>query len=534
MKAVPEIELKLAVPAEAVRRLAAHRLLRGQSRPERRRFYAIYFDTPALDLRRQGIALRVRREGRRWVQTVKGGGNAQGGLHQRAEAEVEVAGPRPDLSRVRHGDFAEAFASARVRAQLAPVFITEFTRVSRALDLDAEARVEVSVDQGEIRSGTRAEPVSELELELKSGAPHRLYDLALKLAEDVPLSIEDRSKAERGYALARDERAAPAKARPAALTREMSVNDAFKAVMWASLAHLKANERGMLEGQDPEFLHQMRVALRRLRSAVSVFAPPFPDAVIAPVRNELRWLATSLGPARDWDVFMTETLPPIEAEFGAHSGLTDFAARCNRLRRTAGVRARRALRSARYRRLALSTAGWLASEGWLSQADAATAALQSPVGDFAVAVLERRYNQVRKKGRKLGEQSPVELHRLRIAIKKFRYAADFFANLYEPGAARQALKGLARLQDVLGAMNDAATAANLMARAFEGARGRHVLEAKGILLGWSRGRAATLKRELKSAWKEFRSADRFWQVPRHPSVHRAGTARLEIVTRHAS
>jgi triphosphatase len=464
----------------------------------------------------------VRREGRRWVQTVKGGGSAQGGLHQRAEMEIEVAGPRPDLSRVRDGDFAEAFASARLRAQLAPVFITEFTRVSRAIELDAEARVEASVDQGVIRSGKRAEPLSELELELKGGPPHRLYDLALKLAEDVPLSIEDRSKAERGYALARDERAAPVKSRPATLHRGMSVNEAFKAVMWASLAHLHANERGMLEGRDPEFLHQMRVALRRLRSAVSVFTPPFPEPVIAPLRNELRWLAASLGPARDWDVFVTETLPPIEAEFGAHGGLADFSARCDRMRRSAGARARRALRSARYRRLALSSAAWLSSAGWLSELDAeADGELQSPVGEFAAAVLERRYSQVRKKGRKLGELSAVELHRLRIAIKKFRYAADFFAGLYEPGAAKQALKRLARLQDVLGSMNDAATVANLTAGAFEGARGGRVLEAKGILLGWSRGRAATLRRELKSAWKEFRSAEKFWSVApviRHPAL----------------
>jgi inorganic triphosphatase YgiF len=522
VKATPEIELKLLVPADAVRRLAAHRLLRGRSRPVRRRLYSIYFDTPALDLWRQGVALRVRREGRRWVQTIKGGGSAQGGLHQRAEAEVEVAGPRPDLSHVRDGDFAGVFASPRLQAHLEPVFTTKFTRSSRALDLDAEARVEASVDRGVIRSGKRAEPVSELELELKGGATHRLYDLALKLAEDVPLSIEDRSKAERGYALWRHDRAAPVKSRPAALDRGMSVNGAFKAVMWASLAQLQANERGMLEGRDPEYLHQMRVALRRLRSAVSVFSPPLPEAIMAPMRNELRWLATSLGPARDWDVFVTETLPPIEAEFGAHGDLTDFAARCERLRRAAGGRARRAVRSARYRRLALSTAGWLASEGWLAQLEPpAAAALQAPVGEFAAAVLERRYDQVRKKGRKLGKLSAAELHRLRIAVKKFRYAADFFAGLYEPGAARQALKRLSRLQDVLGAMNDAATVANLMAGAFDGARGRRVLEAKGILLGWSRGRAATLRRELRSAWKEFRSAGKFWSIApvlRHPSL----------------
>jgi inorganic triphosphatase YgiF len=521
MKALPEIELKLRVPAAAVRRLSAHRLLRG-TRPARRRLYAIYFDTPALDLWRQGIALRVRRDGRRWVQTVKGGGSAQGGLHQRAEAETGVAGPRPDLSRIRDSDFAGAFASPRLRAQLGPLFVTDFIRSSRVLDLDAGARVEASVDQGVIRGGERTEPFSELELELKDGAPHHLYELALELAADVPLSIEDRSKAGRGYALARNEHAGPVKARPAVLDRGMSVNDAFKAVMWASLAHLQANERGMLEARDPEFLHQMRVAVRRLRSAVGLFAPPFPEPVIATPRRELKWLAASLGPARDWDVFVTETLPPIEAEFGAHGSLVDFSARCARLRRTAGARARRAVHSARYRRLVLSTAAWLVSEGWLPELAAeAAAALQSPVGEFATAVLQRRYNQVRKKGRKLGELSAVELHRLRIAIKKFRYAADFFASLYEPGAARQALKRLSRLQDVLGAMNDAATVANLMAVGFEGARGRRVLEAKGILLGWSRGRAATLKRELKSAWKEFRSAEKFWSIApviRHPAL----------------
>jgi CHAD domain-containing protein len=248
-----------------------------------------------------------------------------------------------------------------------------------------------------------------------------------------------------------------------------------------------------------------------------VFAQPLPEPVIAPVRNDLKWLAASLGPARDWDVFMTETLPPIEAEFGAHGGLADFSARCARLRRAAGARARHAMRSARYRHLALSTAAWLARPE-----HAPGAALRAPVGEFAAEVLERRYSQVQKKGHKLGERSAAELHRLRIAIKKFRYAADFFAGLYAPGAARQTLERLSRLQDVLGAMNDAATVARLVGEGFKGARGRHVLEAKGILLGWSRGRAATLRRELKGAWKEFSSADRFWQAPPH----------LSLVTRH--
>jgi len=511
VRADSEIELKLLVPPDVARRLAAHRLLRGRARPARRRLYSIYFDTPALDLWRQGIALRVRREGRRWMQTVKGGGAAHGGLHQRAEAEAEVAGPAPDTSRIRDRELAEAFASPQLRAQLKPVFTTDITRSSRVLELGAEARVEASVDLGVIRSGDRSEAVSEIELELKSGEPHQLYELALKLADDVPLSIGDRSKAERGYALARGEPEKPVKARPAALDRDMTVIDAFKAVMWANLAHLQANEGGMLGALDPEYLHQMRVALRRLRSALAVFAPLFPGPVISPARTELKWLANGLGPARDWDVLVTEMLPQIAAEFGAHDGLREFSARCEKLRRRANARARRAVHSARYRHLMLWLAAWLAQEGWLARIEpSGRTALQAPVTDFATTVLEHRYGQVRKKGRKLRGLSAIELHRLRIAIKKFRYAADFFARLYDAKAARAALKRLSRLQDILGAMNDAAMVAKLITHGFSRVPGQRGLEARGILLGWSRGRAATLKRELKSAWKDFRVAEKFW------------------------
>src|SRR5262249_44419213 len=165
------------------------------------------------------------------------------------------------------------FASPQVRGQLQPVFITDFSRSSRTLDLGGDTTVEASIDSGGIRGGGRIVAVNELELELKSGEPSRLYDLALGLLKDVPLAVENRSKADRGFALARGESLAPVKSRPPTLATEMSVDDAFTAVIWASLAHLQANERGMLAGEDPEYLHQMRVALRRLRSAFSVFAP---------------------------------------------------------------------------------------------------------------------------------------------------------------------------------------------------------------------------------------------------------------------
>jgi triphosphatase len=300
----------------------------------------------------------------------------------------------------------------------------------------------------------------------------------------------------------------PVKANPAMLRLGMSAADAFRVVMRVNLAHLQANAPGVREGRNPEYLHQMRVALRRLRSALGVFAPIFPREVIAPVRDDLKWLARRLGPARDWDVFVTETLPAIEAKLGPHSTFKYFISRCEALRRSANRRAARSLRSPRYRRLVLQLEAWLAPDEGMHWPDAI--ALPVPVEGYASAVLERRYGQVASKGRKLAGMSSRDLHRLRIAVKKYRYAAGFFATLYNTRAARDALRRLSGLQDILGALNDAAIVAGLMEHGFGSAPGGRVKAARALVLGWSRGRAATLKRELKSAWKAFRSAGTFW------------------------
>ncbi len=506
-----EVELKLRVPPNAVRRLSVHPLLRGEGRAVTERLRSIYYDTPALDLQRQGIALRVRKEGGAWVQTVKGNGTVRAGLHERTESEARVGGPEPELDRIEDRTLARALHPPRIRDELKPVFVTDVRRSRRHLTLGSGTSIEASIDQGVIRSGEHVSQIAEIELELKGGDRGELYKLASKLQQDVPLALESRSKAERGYALHGHEQSRPVKARAAVLDPEMTVDAAFKAVMWASLAHLDANEFGMLAAEDPEYLHQMRVALRRLRSALGVFSPPVPEAETEPLAKELKWLASCLGPARDWDVFTTETLPPIEAEFGAHGELRAFSERCGELRRRANAKARRAVRSLRYHRLLLKLTAWIATDASrVAPQGAPVDELGKPVTEFAATVLERRYQQARRRGRRLSERSPAELHRLRIAIKKFRYATDFFASLYEGKAARDTLKRLGDLQDILGAMNDSATVAGLMRQGFTGSRGKRVLEARGILLGWSRGRAVTLKRELRRAWKAFRAAERFW------------------------
>jgi inorganic triphosphatase YgiF len=505
-----ETELKLRVPPGALRRLGAHPLLRGRAPAVVKKLRTVYFDTPEFDLRRQGVALRVRRDGRRWVQAVKDGGTVRGGLHSRLEIEAEVSGPVPDCARIADDRLAGIFASPELRAALGPVFVTHFGRRTRLIEFQ-DAVVEASIDRGEIRGGDGIDPVAELELELKSGPSWRLFELALELVEDVPLQVEYRSKAQRGYALAQGERPQPIKANRAVLNADMTVSAAFETIVWETLHHLQSNERGVLEGSDPEYLHQLRVALRRLRSAFSLFSAVLPRQATAPLVAELRWLAGALGPARDWDVFIAETLPPIREQFADHEALTEFARECARLRRAAARKAQRAVGSRRYQCLMLRLAGWAATAAWLVDADAAVReALMKPITEFAAEVLAVRYAQVRKRGRRLKRRSLVELHRLRIAVKKLRYAADFFSTLFESRRVRGMLSQLARLQTILGAMNDASTVENLV-RAGPGTRADQALSgARGIVVGWSRGRALTLRRELRAAWKAFCAVEKFW------------------------
>lgn len=508
-----EIELKLAASDTALRRLRAHRLLRGTASPVTTRLHSVYFDTPAFDLRRRGIALRVRRDGGGWVQSIKGGGTVQAGLHQRLEFETPVAGPQPDYAGITDPVLAGVLASARLRERLRPVFVTEVNRSTRLLELGQGTTVEASVDRGVIRAGKQSEPVSEIELELKAGEPWRLHERALHLLKIAPLRVENRSKAERGYALARPKRTAPVKAGAPVIAPATNVGDAFRAIVSIALCHLQANEPGTLAGRDPEYLHQMRVALRRMRSAFRVFAPVLPEAATAALVTEMRWLARALGPARDWNVFMNETLPPVVKAFAGHDGLADFAGACARQERDATRRAQRAVASLRYQRMLLKLGAWLARQAWREAAEpAGRERLDGTVTEFAIGVLEESYAAVRKRGRRVERQSAAQLHRLRIAIKKLRYATDFFGALFPHAEVRRTLARLARLQDILGAMNDAVTAGALARQALGEQPEKIASEAYGIVIGWGRGRAASLRGELHEAWQAYRECGKCWRT----------------------
>ncbi|MGH8760159.1 MAG: inorganic triphosphatase, partial [Burkholderiales bacterium] len=247
-----EIEIKLSVPEEHALRLWGVLAHYAHDEPVTHRLFSAYYDTPERALKTAGAALRLRREGGRWIQTVKSEGRVAGGLHQRAEHEVVVAAQLPSFPSIAEAGLGDLVADRRLREALTVAFTTEFNRTSTLLRPAAGKVVEVSLDRGVIAAGDRREPICEIELELKAGTPRNLFELALEIAAALPVRLDNRSKAERGYALAANSKPAPVKAAPAELTAQMTVEEAFVALVSQCLAHMQANEDGLLQGRDPE------------------------------------------------------------------------------------------------------------------------------------------------------------------------------------------------------------------------------------------------------------------------------------------
>jgi inorganic triphosphatase YgiF len=512
-----EIELKLRLSPDRIPCLLSQPLLKSlsASNPVTRKLYSIYYDTPDMHLRHSGLAFRLRRAGRQWFQTIKGGGIAAAGLHQRNESEVQVVKARPDFTKIVDPSSVQLFASTALREQLQPLFITDFHRTTHLLRFPDGSEAEFCLDRGKIIAGSRSVPVCEVELELRCGSIPVLFQFALDLLKSVPFRLENVSKAEQGYALVTRTWPPPVKAAPIRLRAEMSAYEAFGAIAWNCLSHLHGNETGMLQGHDVEYLHQMRVGLRRLRSAVSLFSPIYPEIAYGSLDRELKWLWEALSSARDWDVFVTEAVARVSAHFLNSPGMAELKDRCGKRRRHYNHEARVAVESQRYTELILKLSIFACTpsrdESFFSgPAHSTVSKSKTPVREFAEPLLERRRRRSRRYGKRLASLSEPELHALRIAIKKHRYAAEFFAGAYPHKEAKRYIQSLSEAQDILGAMNDAANVERLLSEVSFENDGKDLHEARGIMLGWSVRPMLCDKNRLMTAWKNFVETEPFW------------------------
>lgn len=463
-----EIELKLELDASGARRFRgrASRLL-GPPEGEARRLASVYFDTRKHKLHRQGYSLRVRQDGEGRIQTLKAENTAGAGMYDRPEWEVEAAGDAPDPAAFGDRDVGDLLASL---GPLAPVFETRVDRTTWRV-AQVASRIEVVLDEGTVLAGEVAAPIAELELELKSGSAADLFGLARRLAAQGRLRLAVRSKSERGYGLLLDRGPLGIRAEAVRLREGMNAAEAFQAVARSCLRHFRLNEAVLVETKAVEALHQARVALRRLRTAFSLFGDVIADAEVERIKRELRAVSQRLGEARNLDVFAARI-----AANGAGTQPADPAAR-KRLsadRELAYDRIIRRLDSARFRIFTLDLAAWIEAGPWLARPETADARL-GPVSDFAASVLDRRWRKLRKRGRRLDEQTPEERHQVRIAAKKLRYACEFFAELPRGRKARRRRKvflgALEALQSCLSDLNDIATGHELAARLASAPRG---------------------------------------------------------------
>jgi triphosphatase len=418
------------------------------------RLTSTYYDTPETALEQRGLTLRVREQGGHFLQTVKKEDLAERDLLSRGEWEDRVAEGRPDLDAAQSGPRLPEGTAADLR----PFFVTEVTRTIFAIEPLPGTEIEAAVDEGEIRAADkdRSEPISEVELELKDGDAVALYDLALQLLEVAPLRIETRSKSERGYRLVEGGDAAPpaVHAEPLVLDPEMTVEAALQKIGRSCLAQLLRNEPAVLTAQ-PEGVHQMRVAVRRLRSAISSLKKMPPQEDIQWVTEELRWLGGTLGPARNLDVFAAELVPAARTGLPDEPGWDDLAATLDRLRIAAHDQIRQAILSQRYTASVLRLLRWFEGSGWRRHpASDEPDPIASPIGAIAPDVLDRRRRKVRQRGKGFGSLMPGERHKLRIAVKKLRYTIELFGSLFDKDGLERFVGRLKRLQSDLGYAND--------------------------------------------------------------------------------
>ena len=451
-----EIELKFEVDAATAGKLEQVLLVRPGAKdpPKVSRLVSAYYDTPDYDLMRAGFGLRVREVDGRRIQTLK---SEQTGLSVRGEWETELQGDGLDFDALENTPAAPLIR--RLNGALRPVFATRVERTVYPVR-QGRSKIEAALDRGRVEASDRTLDLCELELELKAGPHQGVYALAKRLSEAAPLRLSFVSKAERGYRLLSGQAAGEAiKQAKVKLQPGMTTRQAFQAVAASALRQWAGNAGVLAAARRPEALHQMRVALRRLRTVMTLFEPVVSDDALVRLTGELKWLAGELDLGRDTDVLIEETFRPAARRFHNQAGMSGLGERLLKARTRAYDRVIELLGQPRHLNLVLDMAAWIDCGRWADPADPRHGPLGGrPIEDTAREGLEKLRRQIRKRGKNLLRLDPERRHKLRIRAKRLRYGLEFFSGLYESYRDQERLQAmlgaLKGLQDGLGVLND--------------------------------------------------------------------------------
>ena len=528
MSSPHEFELKFGIPAERLPALKKA-LARGTMRNERLR--AVYVDSEDEVLARSRIALRLRKEGRIWVQTLKASTDQS---VRRLEDNFRISGaigaavPALDLSRhdtsaagevLRAALAGEPHRNDSAAATLMPRFEVEIRRSSRMVRHDS-ATIEIALDIGSIRAGSAECEVCELELELKSGSEAALFSLAERWVAAQGLWLANASKAERGHRLARGESdAVVVKARTVLLEAVCSTDDFVRAAMRNCLDQIIGNAASVaIDGEaqtdggnedghgDEEGVHQLRVGIRRLRTLLRELhdAMPHIDAAWEPA---LRATFQELGMHRDHAVVMPQWSQALEA-----AGAPAMAVPAP----TAPERDVQAIvRDARFQRTLLDLLGFATLDAVAPVGDGSFSTDSKERGDgkdraddagrSVAERLQRLHRQLARDAKRFAELSVEHQHRARKRLKRLRYLSELAAPLFKEAAVDRFLRNMREAQDALGELNDEHTAAD--AYRLDAEQHPHAWFA----VGWLASRQAGAVERSRLALGRVADAKRFWK-----------------------
>ena len=509
-----EVELKLLLDPlqeRALRDSAQVRALsEGRARTET--LHSIYYDTADGALRERRIALRLRRIGRKWVQTVKkANGVIMNGLSTPHEIEFPVRGQTLSLDRIPDDDLRETLIG-HAQEGLVPAVETRFRRTRRVLRMPNGARIEMAIDVGELVAGDETAPLAEAEFELLEGDPADLYAAAEQVFTRAPVRFAQSSKSERAIALARTpEPEGPRKARKLSLSPDQTVEHAAIEIFAEGLGHFTPNLADLLQSDAESGPHQTRVALRRLRSALKAFRPVLGTDALAPWEAQARAIAAEAGRLRDLDVLIGELAPKAAPQSDAGTVRLMMALEERRLEVRLQVRA--TLSGPEATRFGFGFAGFLAGRGWLNPADHnQTVHLAQPLGPYAAKILHKRWKAVRRYGARMSELTIEERHEMRKELKKFRYLLDAFRTLCDPDRLGLAMRQIKDLQTAFGALNDQAMAEMMLtAPDAPGADDPAAQRAAGRLIGYLEAEADRLWPEAVAGWEALSASPRPWK-----------------------
>lgn len=520
-----EVEAKLLVPQGADLRAIAQLERVGTYRLRPRglvRLHSVYLDTENLTLSRHAVALRLRRQGRAWEATAKWAGKVNGVVHDRPELTVKLDGAPPIPFTLPPGPLHTQLAALVAGRPLQPILVTDIQRrrfdaLSLSAGDDQPAIAELALDRVHIRAPDQrtALTYSEVEIEQLHGTRRDVTALARILRQRFHLAPSHDSKFVRGFTLLYGANAAAGAPLPVSVDDTVEV--VARKIVALHLERLRAYDPGTRLGEDPEAVHGMRVAVRRLRAALHAFEAGLSAKSQRRLRAELQWLGQLLGAVRDLDVQLGLLQRYSSSALAEHVvGLESFRAHLE------GQRARQrdlmltGLDSDRYHRLLLDLERLANRKSRAARSRAENA----PITVAGAAALSRAFRRVFKRGKRIGATpKPEDLHALRIRAKRLRYLLEFLRDVTgKPG--RRLIKRLVELQDLLGSHNDAVVAAHLVTVYVEGeGAGAQpaTLLALGAFLGAQVRLAADARAAFQKAWRRFarrRTLDDFGTLSR--------------------